>query len=178
MMRNIVMAAALVLVAAGCGNDIPADGEMDTIDNVTKDDGTFPLGNYVGQVAVGQIRDLTLNHDKSYLRFAQTIDCIPAPCRAEQGNYKFSHSSTKRYIRFYDADGNFIDRYTYKLSGDKLSLKADHYGDWFYLTKTDRSTLDEQCGGFVATVHSCAEGLDCLAGNLPDEPGHCAYPIN
>lgn len=174
MMRNVMV--AVMLVAAGCGSELPADGEPDQIDDAGKADSSQPLGNFSGQVKLGQIRDLTLNHDKSYIKFTQVIDCIPGPCRPEEGSYKYSHSSTTKYLRFYDADGNFVERYAYKLDGDKLSLKADHNGSWFYLTRTNLSALDDACGGFTRAPKQCAAGLQCVFTHGPDVPGTCQNP--
>jgi hypothetical protein len=175
MMRNFMM---VMLVAAGCGSGDPVDNEPDTIDEATKADGTTPLGNYDGTVHVGQIRDLTLNSDKSYDYFVQTIDCIPGPCQAQKGTYKFSHSSTTKYLRFYDSDGTFLVRYAWKLSGSKLSLRAANDSSWFYLTKTNLGAVGDSCGGFVANVKKCAEGLACIYKGVPDLPGTCEDPDN
>jgi hypothetical protein len=171
MMRNLVLA----MMVAGCGADMTAE-EPDVIDDATKADSVLPVGNFTGRVHVGQITDLTLNSDKTYDYFVQMVDCIPGPCRAEKGTFKYTHSSTNKYLRFYDADGNFTVRYAYKLSGTKLQLRADHDTAWFSLTKSDLATVGESCGGFVRDPKQCAQGLDCVFPRVPDVPGTCQDP--
>jgi hypothetical protein len=173
MMRNVMIAVA-AMAMVGCG-DVPAGGEMDQIDEVTKADGTYPIGNFDGSVKLGQIRDLTLNSDKTYSYFVQVVDCIPGGCQPVTGTYKFSHSSTTKYLRFYDADGNFDVRYAYKFDGSKLSLKKDGTTTWFALTKTDLATYGESCGGFTRSPKSCADGLKCVFKGVPDVPGTCQH---
>jgi hypothetical protein len=171
-MRNLMVAMMLV-GAAGCEGGNPIDDEPDQIDDATKADSSTPLGNFTGSVHIGQIRDLTLSSDKSYDYFIQTVDCIPGPCRAQKGSYKFSHSSTTRYIRFLDGDGNLVERYAYKLSGTKLSLRRDHDTVWFYVTKTELGAVGDSCGGFTRNPKGCAAGLECIANRIPDVPGTC-----
>jgi hypothetical protein len=45
-------------------------------------------------------------------------------------------------------------------------------------TGTDDGTSSEdlkgqECGGFVANPKTCPKGYECIAGSIPDLPGHC-----
>jgi hypothetical protein len=173
-MRNFILAT--MLVVGGCEGGNPVDDEPDQIDDATKADSSAPLGDFTGSVRVGQITDLVLSSDKSYDYFIQMVDCIPGPCRAQKGDYKFSHSSTTKYIRFLDDSGNLVERYAYTLSGTTLKLRRDHDTVWFTLKKNDLGAVGDSCGGFTRTPGKCAAALQCVFTHVPDVPGTCQDP--
>ncbi|HZS42380.1 MAG TPA: hypothetical protein VFF06_36370 [Polyangia bacterium] len=178
MMRNWVMATVLVFGAVGCGGE-PADDSVDTIDDVTKADASYPSGVYENaKPQIGDFYLLELNADKTFLHKTQGVDCIPnfGTCGQMTGSYKFSHSGSTKYIRFYDDAGNYVDRYAYTLSGDKLSLKASG-SHTFVMTKSALSGKGDSCGGFTRAPKQCAPGLICIFKNVPDVPGTC-QPAN
>src|SRR5262249_2936813 len=86
---------------------------------------------------------------------------------------------TDRFIRFLDDNGDLIDRYQYKLSGDSLKLKdsdpSNTLAAWFTMTfdDTQLGQLGDSCGGFVRNPVQCAPGLVCQYGGVPDVPGTC-----
>jgi hypothetical protein len=174
-MRNFILATTIL--AAGCsGGEDMNDNQPDQVDVLDKADSSTPVGNFMGSVHVGQITDLTLDSNNHYDYFIQMVDCIPGPCQAEKGTFKYSHSSTTKYLRFYDSDGNYQTKYAYKLSGTQLSLREANTTSWFVLTKTKLGGIGDSCGGFVATPHKCAASLSCVYTNVPDVPGTCQDP--
>ena len=180
MMRNWVVATVLAMAAVGCGNEAPADGN-DTIDEVTKADGSYPGGVYENDKAkLGDLDLLELNSDNTFMHMTQGIDCLPSfgTCGQVSGTYKFSHSSTTKYIRFYDQDGNFTVRYAYKMSGSTLALKEDSSGThWFNMTVSALAGKGDSCGGFTRNPKQCATSLVCIFTGVPDVPGTC-QPAN
>src|SRR5262249_22093832 len=103
MYRNLFLASTISLIALGCGQGLPEDGEPDAIESADKADVVYPYGTWEAESPhVGDMASLTLNSDKSYARTFQMVDCIPVEaCKPETGNFKWSHSSTTRYIRFF-----------------------------------------------------------------------------
>jgi hypothetical protein len=178
MYRNLFVAGTISLIALGCGQEMPEDGAPDTIESADKADVVYPYGTWEAESPhVGDLASLTLNTDKSYARTFMHVDCIPAvACQPETGNFKWSHSSTTRYLRFYDADGNFLDRFAWKLKGDELDLRATNSSRWVVMKKKGYAGLGESCGGFVRDPKQCAPGLECVYSGVPDLPGKCEEP--
>jgi hypothetical protein len=178
-MRNSMMIAATMFLAVGCGGE-PVDTEQDTVDQVAKDDSSYPSGVFENaHPQLGDFNILELNGDHTFLHKTQGVDCLPnfGTCGQVTGTYKFSHTTTTRYLRFYDETGSYMDRYAYKLSGSTLSLRATG-GHWFNMTRsTTLSGKDESCGGFTTQPKQCADGLVCIYGGVPDVPGKC-QPAN
>jgi hypothetical protein len=167
--------AALMVTAFGCG-EAPIDNEPDVVDDVTKADAVYPSGTYENQhPSVGELAELTLNPDHTFSRKFQMVDCIPAiACGPERGTYKFTHSSTTKYIRFYDYDGTFLDKYSYKLYTNSITLRDSN--NYFSMEKSKYAGLGEHCGGFVFQPKECAPGLECVYTGVPDVPGTCQDP--
>jgi hypothetical protein len=95
-------------------DDPVADGKADGV--------ARPSGVYSRTEATdGQLEELMLMPDHTYLRYAAAGDW------RERGTYTFSKSttSTKRYIRFLDSDGQLIDRAQYTMTGSVVRLRPD-----------------------------------------------------
>jgi hypothetical protein len=133
-MRTTVL---LCFVLLGCANQeaMLDDVEQADLAGGKADGAARPLGAFVAEsgARVGEIAALTLAADHSFSRTIQYIDCLPkAACGPETGTYKLTRSTTTsaRYIRFYDADGTFMDRYSYRYDGTTLSLRRDGDDRW------------------------------------------------
>jgi hypothetical protein len=180
-MRTTTILLVAMAMVGGCGGgDNPDDAEPDQVEDVTKADVVYPQGEFDATAPkLGELALVTLNADKTFERRVQTVDCVPAlHCNPNtDGTYKFTHSSTTRYIRFYDQSGAFLDRYAWKLSGDKLSLRAENTTHWLtFVKKVTGAGLGESCGGFIANAAHCQPGLVCVYTGVPDLPGTCQNP--
>ena len=132
-MKTTMIVAALLLAAA-CA---PAtDDMMTTGDEVEEVAGKadragapLPIGSFDSQKPqLGQIRQVTMNLDRSFARTIQVVDCIPLRgCGPETGHVKYTRSTKTgdRFIRFYDGDGDLMDRYQYTFDGAALTLRRD-----------------------------------------------------
>jgi hypothetical protein len=184
MMRNWMMAAAMVFSMVGCGAASDLDNEPDTIDDVTKADAVYPAGVYESTTAkLGDFYLLELNADNTYLHKTAGIDCLPSyfgTCGIITGTYKFSHSSTTKYIRFYDENGQFVVRYAYTLTSSGITLREDGQSHTFTMKKSSQNDCVAAGGDCVALApgsckgevqdareFSCGGGLgvECCFGN-------------
>ena len=180
-MNRWIFALSLVFgsLAACSGNtvdDLSTAEEADTDDLEEKGDGvTYPVGTYeAAATAAGELTLLVLKTDKTFYA-EQFVVCITAPCNpvAIEGKYKFTKSSTKKYLRLLDEDGELIVRYAYKLSsGGTLKIAPSPYTKFASLkaVETDRAW--------------CESPADCKIQNLPQpkcpgkwlcETGMCHY---
>jgi len=126
------------------------------------DAASYPSGTYTDATPhIGELSMVTLNDDFTYSRYQLGAcpgggTCTPA---LQTGTYLFTHGSKYHYIRFYDSDGNFVDRFAWKLeTGGKLELNQDAKDHWFTLAPDTSSGNDPQ---------ECTEATDC-SGILPD----------
>jgi hypothetical protein len=175
MMRSFLIATVAVAMV-GCGTEMTEDGP-DAIESADKADAVYPYGAYEAvQRRVGEVATLRLNHDKTYELAIQVIDCIPQGpwCGPQKGEFKFSHTSTTKYIRFYE-NGSFVDRYAYKFDGTNLQVRPEGSSAWVAMKKVG-GVVGDSCGGFVFKPQACAPGLECIAGRIPDVPGTCQDP--
>jgi hypothetical protein len=176
-MRNLMFVSLFAMI--GCSNAAPNDDQLpDTAEDVTKADVVYPQGTFDGDASVqaGELETVTLNADKSYsmVTFVYCSSQYPLDCGHASGSYKFTRGGSTRYLRFYDANGSFMKRYAWKLSGTTLKLRADGDSAWQSLTQqADYAQEGESCGGFVRDPKQCAPGLVCHYNHVPDVPGTC-----
>lgn len=187
MMRAMVLATTVVM-AVGCGSEVPEDNQPDQIDVVGKDDANYPQGVFNANAPrIGELSMLTLNSDNTFDHMTQGVDCLDnfGSCGHVKGTYKFSHSTTTKYIRFYDTTGVFLDRYAYKLAGAQLSVREDNTTHWDVMEKESACQVaGGSCVALVpgncddgavgdATQYSCGGGLGiecCLPRPAPTGP--------
>jgi hypothetical protein len=176
-MRNLMMVSLIAMM--GCSGAAPSDDSLpDSAEDVTKADVVYPAGTFAGDATVkaGELETVTINADKTYssVTFIYCASQYPLDCGHASGTYKFTHGGSTRYIRFYDANGSFMKRYAWKLSGDTLKLRADGDTVCQSLTKQpDFAQEGEHCGGFIANAKQCAPGLRCQYSHVPDVGGTC-----
>jgi hypothetical protein len=175
-----------MFLGLGCGAPETLEpGEVDDTAGV-KADGAAALrmGSYDISPDLGPFWALTLEENGNYtLRGG----CKPNPtgpsCFAiinQQGHYRLTRSGSKKYLRLYnDLDGKLSYRLQYTVSGAKSETVTlvDMHTEASYTAKlqqADKSQEGESCGGFVATLHQCADGLFCkAAARCCDLPGVC-----
>jgi hypothetical protein len=120
MNRSLLFFLTSLLFACTTPSD---DAEVDDTVLEGKEDGVArPRGVYSRDEATdGQLEELMLLPDHTYLRYAALGDW------RERGTYTFSKSttSTKRYIRFLDSDGELVDRAQYTMNGSVVRLRFD-----------------------------------------------------
>jgi hypothetical protein len=145
-MLNFIRSSLLLALAvsfAACAADPTDDTETDDVAVDAKADSSAakPSGHYVALSGVhaGDLTDLVLNADHTFTRnvFVYcTTPQYPLDCGHQSGTYKFTKSTTSstRYIRFLDADGDLMDRFAYVVKADSsLALRADDDTRWFTL---------------------------------------------
>jgi hypothetical protein len=185
MLRSLLMAALLV----GCAGGEQLDpGESDDVID-SKADGTTPLRMGVYDVDFGVYYAMTLEADGNFMLRG---GCKPGPtgphCFAITelpGHYRLTHSGSKKYLRLYsDIDGSLVYKFQYKVSGKlsetvKLTDTKTEKEYTATLEEADHAQDGESCGGFVANVRSCADGLICkAAAQCCDLPGVCVPASN
>jgi hypothetical protein len=127
---------ALSLAAIGCTADaMDATDVADDALGAKEDSGAAkPAGHYVssGLPRPGELTDLVLDADHTFTRnvlvYCAAQPSYPLDCGHESGHYKLTKSTTSstRYIRFLDADGDLMDRYVYAVHADgSLTLRRD-----------------------------------------------------
>jgi hypothetical protein len=180
MMRKMMMVATVAMLAGGCSAGMPDDQGVDVAEDDTKADAIFPSGRYENQYPnIGDLAVVTLNADHTYELQHQMVDCIPVQtCAPTKGTYKFTKYGSSRYIRFLDKDGQLLERYAWKLSGSKLSMRLDNTTNWETLVKSAYASRGESCGGNVAMPRQCGPGLECEGNRIPDVPGICVAKLN
>jgi hypothetical protein len=131
MRHRVLLATIFASLTVACA-DPSLDGGDDEEVAAGKNDKTtaFPEGEFKAETDadIGDFFSLTLSPDRTFSRRFKVIDCLPASaCAPEVGRYKFTLSTTSdaRYIRFYDADGDAMDRYGYTFAGGVLRLRLD-----------------------------------------------------
>lgn len=118
MIRSLPLFALLL---TACVDQVETD-EVADLDDGKADSTAKPAGVYSRTEATdGQLDELMLMPDHTYLRYEALGDW------RERGTYQFTKSTTsaKRYIRFLDSDGDFVDRYTYSMHGSVVRLTRD-----------------------------------------------------
>jgi hypothetical protein len=168
---------SLFLAAFGCGTTTPIDGTDQLDTPIGKADAaSVPSGAYVDPGAdYGELATLTLNADHTFAR-SEIVACAGGgTCDpvADTGTFLFTHSSTKRYLRFYAADGTALDRYAWKLSpSGALQLERDGGDHWFTMTEgapvppvePAACQLDSDCSGFLPQFcRVCSDGTTACA---------------
>ena len=135
-MKTIVLSALLLAACAPATDDMMTTGdETEEIAGAKTDAAAaLPVGTFDSRrPQLGEIRQVTLNGDRTFARTIQVIDCIPLKgCGPETGTFRYTRSTKTgaRYLRFYDADGDLMDRYQYTFDGQSLTLKPDDGTVW------------------------------------------------
>lgn len=173
-MRSLIYSSLFIAIAA-CGTT-PVDGTDQLDAPVGKADAASkPSGAYSNPAPqAGEFATLVLNADHTFAR-TTLIECIAAPCDpiTQTGKFLYTHSTTtpKTYLRFYDADGNALDRYVWTMSRGTLKLELDHGTDQFSMTQgTTCASAGGNCVPLVpdacevgaigdANEYSCGGGL-------------------
>jgi hypothetical protein len=128
---------ATAMLAVGCADNMEPSDDVADDSVASKDDSAAakPAGHYVleGNPTPMELTDLVLNADHTFTRniFVYcAAESITLNCGHEAGSYKFTKSTTSstRYIRFIDDQGNLMDRYTYVVQADS-SLKLRRADD-------------------------------------------------
>lgn len=191
--------ATFALLGLGCEGAAVDDLGPDVIDTAGKADGVVrPVGSFWQEgAAPGEPLVVVLKTDMTF-HYETLVVCVVAPCNpiAHDGTYAWSKSGTTRYIRFLDAEGNLIERFAYKLSGDTLKLRAKGATAWLALDRKFGEgwcAAAEDCwhqeittvscmGRFTCEANACA--FECARGNTCDditcvEGQHCemGYPM-
>ena len=153
-----------VALAACAADDVYDDSETDDIGGKA-DRAATPAGRYVmegSDFQAGMFTELTLNADRTFGGHAFTYCGAPGAaefvrCGQYRGSYKLTKSTTttNRYIRFYDEDGDFVGRFQYTLAGGKLRMKPTA-GSW--------TTLDA-----LAAATFIADAKDAFLNATEDE---------
>ena len=158
-MRSFLF-SALIIIASACNTSTTDDSDQIDPAAAGKADGvSTPTGNYTNATPrIGQLATLTLNDDHTFN--STEVGACPgggtcAPM-TESGTFLFTHSSTKKYIRFYADDGSSIDRFQYKMVGTKLELELDGETSFFSMS----------AGGSCASA-----GGSCITSTLATEDG-------
>ncbi len=172
-MRNFLFAFAAL---AACSSQ-PTTDNSDQLDAPAgKADGSvWPVGTFTNATPhVGEFNTLTLNDDYTYSRYELGAcpgggTCAPA---LQTGTYLFTHGSTHHYIRFYDEDGNFVDRYAWQLDADgSLELDRNASDYWYALapqasqpTQANQCSVDTDCSGILPDFcRVCGDGTESCA---------------
>ncbi|MFT3697933.1 MAG: hypothetical protein QM831_32635 [Kofleriaceae bacterium] len=172
-MRTVLASILLVFTACADVSSVDDDNNLDA--PVGKADAaSVPAGAYsLDTTNAGELTTLTLNADHTFTR-AEVVTCIKAPCDpvAVSGTWLFTHSSTKKYIHFYDSTGASIDKWQWKLSSaGKLSLNHEGNDHFFAMARgaacgsvggTCTALVPDACeNGSIgdATQYSCGGGL-------------------
>jgi hypothetical protein len=110
-----------VLVLAACASS--ADPKEVSDEPGNKADGAaYPAGVYDRDGATGdQLSEVMLLPDRTFIRQASPDQ----DSMRTRGTYEFTRVGEHKFIRFYDANGNSIDRYSYYLDGSVLHLRVD-----------------------------------------------------
>ena len=133
-MKTMLCFALLVsAVACAPATDDPTMMSADEVEEVAagKADraAALPIGTFdTTKPQLGEIRRVTVKNDRSFARYIQVIDCIPLKgCGPETGTVHFTKNvkTGARFIRFYDADGDLMDRYQYTFDGTSLTMRRD-----------------------------------------------------
>jgi hypothetical protein len=128
-MKYIYVLMSLVMFglwACSSSNDDTVVDEEIVLDGKT-DTANRPIGTFIHKDAVaGQLTTLVLKTDKTFHRETLVI-CVMAPCNpvGEDGTYKWTKGGGTTYIRFYDGNGDSIDRYAYTYKGTTLKLRKE-----------------------------------------------------
>lgn len=147
--KYILLLLALALVAPACtaavGSDTMEEAESDDLGG--KEDGVArPEGSYLfaGQSVPGTIRTLELNAEtKEFHMVWSTFANMRSLHDAEEsGTYRFTKSGRNRFIRFYTEQGDLLNRYQYRLSGETLQLHVDWGSSWFDMEPTPADAFD------------------------------------
>lgn len=158
---NRMMIATLAVALAGCTaapNDI--NDVEDAVDG--KADGVgYPAGTYrEDPPTVGHVVLLTLNADHSFHAESSQFCAGGGTCPNAilDGSYKFTRSSTTRYIRLIDDGGQLIDRYAWTLTGNTLKVRESSSTETIELQK------DTACHGVLPRIcKQCDDGTSACA---------------
>jgi hypothetical protein len=172
-MRNFLLSFAAI---AACSTQ-PATDNSDQLDQPVgkADAASRPSGTYQNpSPSTGEFTVLTLNDDHTFSYFIAGSCHLGPACAARltTGTYLFTHSRSHRYIRFYDDNGVFLDRYAWHLDADgtlEVNLDADTY--WYSLapqpsqpTQANQCTLDTDCSGILPQFcRVCSDGTESCA---------------
>lgn len=121
-----------------------------------------PIGTFIAgeNVEFGDFEHLVLNADKT---FERAHVCPPnARCALLKGTYKFTRSTKKNgptYIRFYDRDGDAMDRYVYTYVNGILELRPDDETRTFRLAPDDCRSNGCDAG---QNCQVCWSGFACV----------------
>lgn len=155
---------AVLGIAVGCGSEAPAAGGGELDDDEVSDDGkadsaTLPLGTYRGVdvPSDGALQQFTLMTGRRALRAGV---CDGEPCELGGVSYKFTRSGARRFVRFYDAGGNFIDRYIYAKTPDGWQLEDVRDYEAYGWGEAHTYAIDENTGWCWNVSHCEDQGLD------------------
>jgi hypothetical protein len=136
MKKMMLVLAALSLWACAPATDdaIGTDEVEEAAGKADRVAAPLPFGTFdSAKPQLGEIRQLTVKNDRAFSRWIQVVDCIPLKgCTPETGTVHFTRNlkTGQRFIRFYDADGDLMDRYQYTFDGAALTLRRDDATDW------------------------------------------------
>ena len=166
-MRAIYLTTVVLFaLLGGCIASSAEEHEVD--DSESKADGvTKPLGTYT--FAVIRTDDdsggisLSLMSDRTFRR-EENVDPF-AGLRVDRGTYRYTKSGSKRYVTLtYTEDGDWKERFEYKLVDEVLRLRTPGTTDWYsYERDTERCDMTEDCAlqGLVDDDVRCS-GSSCF----------------
>lgn len=150
----------LILFTTACAVQPVTDDVDDGLDAPVgkADAASTPKGAYTNPTPhYGELSTVSLGADHTFTR-SSIVACAgggTCPPLVEHGTFLLTHSSTKRYIHFYAADGSSLDKYQWKLSGKKLQL--DYEGDDHWFTLGVGETCEAAGGTCTALVPDACE---------------------
>lgn len=176
MTRKMIFALPLV-IALGCGGmaQNSDDNGIETDDTTAKADAaSYPLGYFWNnQVPDGAIETLILLDNGIYRLIWQGQDRVKA-----SGTYAFTHTTSTKYLKLSDEQGNLVDRYAYvyKNYGDGMAdltlrksgstttevlNKWGNSGACFEASDCSRQGAVSECTEM--TTWTCENGWNCIA---------------
>jgi hypothetical protein len=168
--RTLIM-GALAVAALGCGGASEVDDRPFGVTG--KGDSLSPFSTFVAtRPTIGRVLRLVLNEDRTFERIFLDEGCaIVGSCEGVTGTYRLTRAGSMRFIRFTDSQGQPLDRYAYKLTGDLLELRDPSDTTFFPLRRVDPMGQGDACGSLDLT---CQDGLECTpTGDF----GLCTLPL-
>ncbi len=172
-LMGVAMLASVSVLA--CSSSDPAEPETESAESDDLDgkaDGvTKPVGTYEYNGGGAGLLRIVLMTDKSFHSETKKVHPISA-----DGTYKFTKSSTKKFIRLTTAGG--VTRYEYKLTTKgALELRADGTTEWRKMSKAAEGWCKaaNQCAVQGLPTPKCPGKWECDAGSTWEEPKSCSY---
>jgi hypothetical protein len=169
-MRHITIVA--FLFAAACAGQSGNSAEGIEGPGGKADGRSLPIGTYTNSAPLlGELASLTLKEDHTFTRGRDGAcpgggSCAP---QTQTGVFLYTHSSDTSYLHFYGSDGSSLDRASWTLDSNTLTLTFDDSVDGPF-TMTQDSSCEAAGGACVPPVPDA-----CEFGSVAD-PGQYSCP--